>query len=37
MHKEQPRQLVEQIMVEIVRDVRVNGQNHNDRYSNEAI
>jgi hypothetical protein len=37
VHEEQPRQLENKIMVEIIRDVRGNGQNYNDGYSKEAI
>jgi hypothetical protein len=37
VHKEQPRQLENKITVEIIRDVRGNGQNYNDAYSKEAI
>jgi hypothetical protein len=37
VHKEQPKQLENQITVEIIRDVRGKGQNYNDGYSKKAI
>jgi hypothetical protein len=37
LHEEQPRQLENQISVEIIREVRGNGQKYIEVYSKEAI